>query len=336
MNKLSFNLQNKSVYGVGAALVDLLAREELSWITQNGAKVGDMQLVDSARSRELVANLSGPAVEVPGGSACNTLVGISLMGGSTKFVGRVGNDRLGNFYGQYLKNCKVKAQLSVSNNAETGRVLSVVTPDAQRTMFTLLGASQLDVEDLPEIDDSAGLVHVEGYLAFNEKVFRKVMQQAKRANVPVCLDLASVSVVHFCRALLQETLDSGAVHILVANEDEGAAWSGCGQVQEIISLLRKSSPVAILKLGARGALVAQSEEIFSVQAPMVKAMDTTGAGDLWAAGLLRGLQMGWDLQRATRLAAAVAAEVVQVMGTIIPQGGWDRVAQTISKLEHAR
>ena len=314
----------KRIVGVGAALVDLLVNVQDSWIQENKAVKGDMQLVDFSRIESLLSTL--PAYEkVPGGSACNTLVGYAKLGGEAAFVSKTGEDELGKLFALHLKNSNVQSLIKPANEP-TGRVLSVVTPDAERTMFSYLGASDtLALDDFPEgVFDGAALTYIEGYRAFDAKTFRGVLERSKAAGVPTALDFGSFGVVNVCRSLFESLFAEGLIDMIFANEEEAKAYTG-KEPREALEELAKYTSLAVVKLGAEGALVSHKGIVFEITAKKVQALDTTGAGDLWAAGFLFGFLSGSDIPDCGKLASEVAAEVVQVQGASIPDSVWNRL-----------
>ena len=314
----------KRIVGVGAALVDLLVNVKDSWIQENKAVKGDMQLVDFSRIESLLSTL--PAYEkVPGGSACNTLVGYAKLGGEAAFVSKTGEDELGKLFALHLKNSNVQSLIKPANEP-TGRVLSVVTPDAERTMFSYLGASDtLALDDFPEgVFDGAALTYIEGYRAFDAQTFRGVLERSKAAGVPTALDFGSFGVVNVCHSLFESLFAEGLIDMIFANEEEAKAYTG-KEPREALEELAKYTSLAVVKLGAEGALVSYQGTVFEIKAKKVQALDTTGAGDLWAAGFLFGFLSGSDIPECGKLASEVAAEVVQVQGASIPDSVWNRL-----------
>ncbi len=319
----------KNILGVGAALMDLLAHVDDSFLATTGGSKGGMTLVDPQVQKELLARLPVQASEAPGGSACNTLVGLARLGTHARFLGRRGADARGD----RLETALVAAGLDlalVRGPEDNGCVLSCVTPDAQRTMFTSLGAAAAFGPG--EIDESrfedVGLVYIEGYLLFNAPLFDRLLDIAARRGIPVALDCGSFEVVGIFRERLHELLGARAISILLANEDESKALTGTDP-EPSLEWISQHVDIAAVKLGARGALLAQGGKRAIVQAvPVARVVDTTGAGDLWAAGFLAGLDRGLDLAAAGHLAAGVAAEAIQVLGAQIPQDGWHRLGVT--------
>ncbi len=313
------------IAGIGSALVDLLIFESDEFVARTGAQKGGMTLVDDAYITNLLSQTKNKPAIVPGGSACNTILGAGNLGGPARFMGKRGDDEMGLFFENSLKASHVEPRLSVSSSP-TGRVLSVITPDAQRTMFTCLGASSESTADEVDVQDfaDAAVIHIEGYLLFNESLMRRAVELAKQTNARVSLDLASFTVVNAKRDILMEL--ASKVDILIANEDEASAFTGMKTEHEAMAALAALCPIAVHKLGKRGSIISRIGETITVG---IKgdgsALDTTGAGDLWAAGFLYGIINGFSLERCGELASACGYEVCQVQGASIPADGWKRI-----------
>ena len=318
----------KKVLGMGAALVDILANVDDAWIESQGVQKGGMNMVDWPQMEKFLAALKNP-LRVPGGSTCNTMVGFSRLGGKAAFISKIGNDELGKLFQEHLKNNGVESKLGMSD-AATGCVFSAVTPDAQRSMWTYLGASDfLASEDfVPALYDGVGLLYAEGYRAFNADCFKKSFTLARSLGVETALDFSSFGVVDACRGTFDELFAAGMIDIIIANEDEAFAYAGVKE-EAALDVLAGKAKVAVVKIGKRGALIAKDGKVTRVQAGAAKAIDTTGAGDLWASGFLYGYMNGWDMERSGNLGSVVSNEVVQVMGAQIPEDGWKRILATI-------
>jgi len=315
------------IVGIGSALVDFLVHAEEAFIEQApGAVKGGMTLVDSTSIDKTVALAAKKPQVVPGGSACNTVIGVGNLGGRGRFVGKRGTDELGDLFETGLKSNGAEPFL-LQAPTPTGRVLSIITPDAQRTMLTFLGAA---AEILPEevrkgCFQEAAVVHVEGYLLYNPDLLLAVFEEARRAGACISFDLASFTVVEDSVDILEDLVDR-YVDILIANEDEARVFTGHTDEARAIEALSKRAALAVLKLGPGGSRVAFEGRIVGVE-PMGdgRAIDTTGAGDLWAAGFLYGLVNGFSLEESGRLGSACGYEVCQVVGAGIPSPGWDRI-----------
>ncbi len=316
----------KLIVGVGSALIDILAHADEGFLSKTGAVKGGMTYVNKEFIDETLLLSSQPPTLVPGGSACNTVVGVGKLGGAARFVGKCGNGVMGEFFENDLKRQNVEPAL-LRSDSPTGRVLSIITPDAQRSMFTFLGASaELRPQDITkDCFSNAAIVHIEGYLLFNPELILKVLKTAKSTGARVSLDLASFNVVKESHELLQHIVES-FVDILIANEDEALAYTGHKDETRAIQALAADVEIAVLKVGKRGSFIACSDQIVPIQpktgAPVI---DTTGAGDLWAAGFLYGLVNGYALEQCGELGSACGYEVCQVVGANIPDAGWERI-----------
>lgn len=316
----------KLVVGVGSALVDILTHEDDAFLIQTGAVKGGMRYVDRQFIETVLSQASGRPKIVPGGSACNTVVGVGKLGGAARFVGKCGNGSWGSLFCKDLVDQNVEPAV-IRSNSPTGRVLSIITPDAQRSMFTFLGAS---AETSPEemhkgCFDGAAIVHIEGYLLFNPDLIMGALQAAKAVGARISLDLASFTVVEQSRELLADLVDH-YVDIVMANEEEARAFTGAASETEALEMMAEKTDIAVVKVGPRGSYIARDGQTWKVDAMGDgRAVDTTGAGDLWASGFLFGLVKGYPLDQCGRIASACGYEVCQVVGATIPTDGWDRI-----------
>lgn len=314
------------IAGVGSALIDILACEDDAFLQRVGAVKGGMTYVDSAFIDQTLAMMSAPPQVVPGGSACNTVAGVGRLGGKARFVGKCGSGPMGRLFRSDLEKQGIKALLFESDSP-TGRVLSIITPDAQRSMFTFLGASAQTRPDEISADCFAGaaIVHIEGYLLFNRELITTVFKSARQAGALISLDLASFNVVEDASDILPELI-AEYVDILLANEDEAFAYTGIRNDQKAIYALSENVAIAVLKTGPRGSLIAHEGRILTARAHGDgRAVDTTGAGDLWASGFLFGLVKRMPLQHCAELASLCGYEVCQVVGANIPEARWKTI-----------
>lgn len=323
---------DKLIVGVGSALVDILCNEDDGFLDRTGAAKGGMTLVDKAFIESTLSRITGKPTIVPGGSACNTLIGIGKLGGSARFVGKCGSGQWGQLFREELTRSHVEPVLFPSKSP-TGRVLSIITPDSQRSMFTYLGASSetQPAELTGRCFDKAAIVHIEGYLLFNPELMITAIRAASEAGALVSLDLASYTVVEESRELLNRIIID-SIDIVVANEDEARAFTGCADEREALSSLASKAAIAVVKVGKRGSLIAQGGQTIQID-PIGDgyAVDTTGAGDLWAAGFLYGLVNGFSLEKSGRLGSACGYEVCQVVGATIPDEGWVRIKKVLKE-----
>jgi sugar/nucleoside kinase (ribokinase family) len=320
----------KLIVGVGNALIDILAYEDEDFVKKTGAAIGGMTYVEKDFIEQTLATLSKQPITVPGGSACNTNVGVGRLGGVTRFIGKCGNDELGTFFENDLKRQNVEPAL-LQSNSPTGRVLSIVTPDAQRSMFTCLGAAaEMLPQDISEkCFENAAVVHIEGYLLFNSQLILKVLKTARASGALISLDLPSYNVVKESHELLRHIVET-FVDILMANEDEAQAYTGQADEAGALNALAEKVDMAVLKIGERGSLIAHKNEMLPIRPQgSGHAIDSTGAGDLWAAGFLYGLVNGYPLEKCGVLGSACGYEVCQVMGANIPETGWERIKRLL-------
>jgi sugar/nucleoside kinase (ribokinase family) len=248
----------------------------------------------------------------------------------TAFLGMLGDDEDGEFYkAKYEEMGGDTSRFSSTSSCHHGRCLSLVTPDSQRTMRTDLGAAATLSPDSITIEKFQDIqhVHIEGYIIFNEPLTRQVLKLAKQAGCSVSLDLASFEVVNATRSILPSLLEY--VDIVFANEDEGAAFCGTDDQDHAIELLSRYCDIAVLKLGKEGSIVLKNGEKIQIKPELATAIDTTGAGDLWQAGFLYGVLNGLSLEDAGAYGSILGAEVVQVMGAVIPDETWTKIKTKI-------
>jgi sugar/nucleoside kinase (ribokinase family) len=309
--------------GVGSPLVDLILLVKDNFISKHVAgEKGGMVMVDAEVIETLLKANDKDPTQSAGGAAANTTVGCANLGIHTAFIGTCGDDAYGDFYHHALLHQGCEPRLIRRADMPTGRVLSMVTPDAERTMRTCLGAAATLTPEHFNAQTFAGarVVMLEGYTLFNHDLTRAVARAAKDAGCELALDFASFEVVRANVAVINELLD-GLVDIVFANEDEAKAWNDISPEAALEELAQKVKVVAV-KLGKEGALIARGKERVRVNADVVEAIDTTGAGDCWAAGFLAGYLRGLSLEECGRLGSQSGAAVVQVMGGQLPREKW--------------
>jgi sugar/nucleoside kinase (ribokinase family) len=307
------------VVGIGNALVDVLSRESEAFVTAQRLVKGAMQLVDEARANELYAAM-GPAVEVSGGSAANTIVGVASFGGRAHYVGKVRDDQLGEVFRHDLRSVGVGYSTGAATSGPaTGRCLIVVTPDAQRTLTTYLGASvQLGPADVDKgVIERAAILYLEGYL-FDppeaQRAFHAAAGVAHAAGRKVALTLSDPFCVDRHRAAFRDLVERH-VDILFANEAEIRALYEAADFDTALQQVRRHCAVAALTRSERGSVVVAGDDVHVIDAHPVRAVvDTTGAGDLYAAGFMFGLSRGRSLATCGRLGSLAAAEVIAHVG----------------------
>ncbi len=313
------------IAGVGSPVVDQVAHVSEDFLDTVEGDKGGMLLVDAQPLESLLATLAHPPVREPGGSAGNTAFALAQLGMPTRFVGVVGNDSAGDYYRECFATLGGDTRCIRTRDAmSTAQCLSMVTPDGERTMRTHLGAAaSMQAEDIPpEAFAGCRHVHIEGYLLFNRDLMIHVLRTAASAGCTISLDLASFEVVNDAKACLPELLDR-YVDIVFANEEEAEAYAGSDNPDDCLAKLAESCSTVAVKLGARGALLHNGRETCRVSAvPVETVVDTTGAGDLWAAGFLFGHINGHSLKQCGEFGAVLGAAVVQQEGGSIPGDQW--------------
>ncbi len=327
------NSKPVKVIGVGNPVVDLLARVDEAFVEAIPGEKGGMVLVSPEEMEDLLGKLDTPVERVPGGSAANTVFAMARLGADTAMLGKIRKDENGEFYQQAFRevggDC---SRFKFTDETPTARCLSLITPDSQRTMRTDLGAaSLLKAEEVGEQDfNTYQHAHIEGYLFFNSPaLFEKALHCAKAAGCTVSVDLGSFEVV---KAMGEDgtRLLKDYVDFIFANEEEAAEFCGSQDPQKALKEFASLCEVSAVKLGAEGSLLCCEGDECRVEAERVdRPIDTTGAGDLWAAGFLYSYLSGAPLQQCGRLGAALGAEVVQYIGPKIPSESWKKIYELI-------
>jgi sugar/nucleoside kinase (ribokinase family) len=318
----------KRVTGIGSALVDILVTVDDRFVANAGVPKGGMVYFDPPAIDRVLQDAGGTPQIVPGGATCNTITGIARLGGDARFIGKSGRDPFGERLASELSRQGIDTRL-VPSATPTGRVLSLITPDSQRSMLTYLGASAemaCDEFPPPHFQDCA-VALVEGYLVYNRDMFQHAMHSAHQAGARIALDLSSFTVVEENHQDFQSVVRQ-YVDVLIANEDEARAFTGQPDEGDALRALADQAELAVVKLGARGSLIAHGEQVITIPAlGKGGVVDTTGAGDLWASGFLYGLVQRLPLDQCGHLAALCGYEVCRVFGASIPEEGWQRIRQ---------
>ena len=311
------------VVAVGNALVDVLAKVSDDFlenqIAQYGMEKGAMTLIDETRAVELYTQLEG-SVETSGGSGGNTMAGYASFGGKGGFIGKVADDDLGKVFQKDLRDIGIKFDTQpLIMGAKTGRCIILVTPDAERTMNTFLGASvELKAEDIDEdLIAQAAVTYLEGYLFDKEKAkhaFIKAAEAAHNSGHRVSLTLSDPFCVDRHRSDFLRLVE-GHIDILFANEDEIKSLFMQEEFEDAISAVSENVEIAAITRGAKGAtIISDGKRIDVPAAPVNNVVDTTGAGDQFAAGFLYGFTNGRTLETSAKLGALAASEVISHIG----------------------
>lgn len=321
--------------GVGSPLLDGLAQVDDEFLRKEVAgEKGGMVMIQSSERNRLLDLLSKSISWAPGGSAGNTVFALARMGIPAAMLGKVGIDKEGELYTNTFKQLGGSTlEFVTTSRHSTGICLSLVTPDAERTMRSDLGAAAtLTAEDIQKTDFSRySIVLIEGYMLFSA-AFDAVIERAAAAGCKIAFDLASFEVVNIFRERLQDLLPK--VSILFANADEARALCGDLPPETMLEQLASTCHTVALKLGKDGAIVRHGNETVRVSARLVEnPVDTTAAGDLWAAGFLYGMAKRCPVQQAAEYGAVLSGEVVQVMGSVIPEQGWQRINQSLNFIQ---
>ena len=305
---------------IGNAIVDVIADTDDAFLNKQGLHKGSMRLIDEAEAVRLYGAM-GPGREISGGSAGNTAAGLAALGLKAAFIGQVADDQLGRIYQHDIEAQGIDFLVAARDDVRaTARSLILVTPDAQRTMNTFLGAAQMLEKhslDLSAVADS-GIIYLEGYLwdpAEPRAAMEAAIEAAHSAGRKVAFTLSDTFCVDRHRDGFWKLLRDGKVDILFANEAEAASMAMVNDVEEAIACLAKVVPTLVVTRSEDGATAISGGERASVPAePIERLVDTTGAGDLFAAGFLAGEARGLGLEASLRLGAIAAAEVIQHYG----------------------
>lgn len=324
--------ESPAIIGVGNALVDIVTRiDHDSLLDQLGFKEGSMNLVDSNTSNKIsLLTDSFHKEQTSGGSAANTIHGLAHLGVSCGFLGKVGKDKLGNIFKEDLIRCGVTPILKEGNDS-TGRAIALISPDSERTFATFLGAAiELTSQDLSFATFSKyQYLYLEGYLVQNHELILFCIKYARQNNLKIALDLASFNVVEENRDFLLEILENG-IDIVFANEEEARAIS-LKEPEDALNMLGDLCSIAIVKIGRHGSLIKQGNEVTQVAAYGNQRIDTTGAGDLFAAGFLYGQVNQCSCQTCAEIGSILACYVIRYPGARIPDSEWSEIINLVQK-----
>jgi sugar/nucleoside kinase (ribokinase family) len=322
----------KKVLGIGNALVDIiffLKNDEL--LSQFALPKGSMQLVDAKKAQQVEeASAACNKYMASGGSAANTVHGIARLGMPAAFVGTVGRDEVGRFFEQDLKACAITPLLSISDTQNTGQAISLVSPGGERTFATYLGAA---VEVMSDNFDTSLFrqydhLHLEGYLVPNRVLTEKILTLAQEYGMTLSLDLASYNVVESNLDFLK-SITTRFNPLVFANEDEARAFTGQTDPRKALEVFASLCDTAVVKVGSKGSLIYHKGSYYTVNSIPVKCMDTTGAGDLYAAGFLYGFLNQYHPEVCGKIGSLLAGKVIEEAGAKISDASWKYILENL-------
>ena len=319
----------KKIIGIGSALVDILTRIDNDEVLKEiNIPKGSMQLVDEKSSAAIGDRLGKyESVMAPGGSAANTIHALAKLGVEAGFISYVGKDEMGKFFEESMSSVGVKPMMFHSDTA-SGTARTIISPDGERTFATNLGASlELDENVInAETFVDWDYCYVEGYLIANKNLFKKTILTAKDSGCKVILDLASYNVVEDNRDFLNELLPY--IDIVFANEEEAKALTNTS-AEESLYYIADRAEIAIVKIGKKGSLIKRGDETVQIGCNKVEVIDTTGAGDMYAAGFLYGLINDYDLEKCGTIGNLLAESIIQVIGAKMDEDRWKMFKKSI-------
>jgi sugar/nucleoside kinase (ribokinase family) len=317
-------LNRKAAYdviGIGSALLDFIVKVDEADLAAFGLTKGGMQLIDEARSRDILSRLAGREMEIaPGGSAANTLAGLAMLGGQGVFLGTVGTDEHGDRYIQETEKSGVKSEIS-RHDCMTGHAITFITPDSERSFATHLGAAlhfgAASVSE--ELIKKSRIIHFEGYL-FEPPTLRdacmRAIEIAKRNEVLVSIDLSDPSLIERIRPIFNDVTREYA-DILFVNEEEAKVFTGLER-EDALKELYNLCQFAVVKLGEDGSLIMTDETVYRIPAYRTDVVNTNGAGDMYDAGVLYGITSGLRADKAGKIGSYLSSKVVSQVGARLP------------------
>lgn len=322
------------IIGMGNALVDVLVRiDDDSLLEKLHLPKGSMQLIQEDTLSEIRKYTSGMKIHrSTGGSAGNTVCALAALGANPGFIGKVGQDETGAFFGDTLRQRGVNALLATCD-LPSGIASTFISTDGERTFGTYLGAAAaLRAEDLSrKMFAGYNYLYIEGYLLQDHDLMLRAVQLAKEEGLQVCLDMASYNVVEAERDFFDQLIVK-YVDIVFANESEALAYTGKAPHEALEEIASKCS-IAVVKTGKEGSLVKKGTEVIQLlSCPVDNVLDTTGAGDFYAAGFMYGLTCGYSLEKCVQISTILATAVIQEVGTTLPAKKWDEIKLNIESL----
>lgn len=322
------------VLGMGNALVDIIMRlPDDKLLEELELPKASMQLIDAERLEKIQSRLADLETELSsGGSAANTIHGLAALGVKTGFIGSIGKDEYGNFFQKDMEEKGIEPVFYYSDSP-SGRAMALVSPDSERTFGTFLGAAlELNSDHITtELFEGFDLLHIEGYLVQNHALIEKAVRMAREAGLEVSIDLASYNVVEENQDFLEQIL-SNYVTIVFANEEEARAMTGM-EPKSALKELSRMCGKAIVKIGKDGSWIKTGKEAIHVEAVSTNPVDTSGAGDIYAAGFIYGLTRGLSDYQCGQAGSILAGKVIEFIGPKIPLAVWGDVLALIKRIE---
>jgi len=324
----------KKILGIGNALEDVLVQlENDAILSELGISKGSMQLIDADKRAQIFNRISGMQLQfASGGSASNTLLALAKLGVEAGFIGKIGNDEYAELYFNAIKEAGVTPYL-YKEEAPSGTAITFISPEGERTFGTYLGAaSNLVADELQEaLFRSHAYFYIEGYLVQNYQLIETAVKMAKAQGCLISLDLASYNVVEENREFLFRLIEE-YVDIVFANEEEAKALTG-KDARKSVLLLASKVQIAVVKMGSQGSLVMQGDTLVHVPAIEVRMVDSTAAGDFYAAGFFYGLMHQLNLEQCGKIGTILASNVIQVVGTRLPESTWKRIRSDVKAIQ---
>lgn len=328
----------KKVLGIGNALVDVLIRLESDELLEKfQLSKGSMTLVDREKMNAVLSYSDSIGLDVnsrrsSGGSVANTIHGLAQLGGSAGYIGKIGDDEWGTFFRSYMEQNNICAGLFLGKE-DCGKSIVLISPDSERTFATYLGAAiELNAADLTiDVFKGYDFFQLEGYLVQNHDLVEAAVKLAKQAGSRISIDLASFNIVEENLEFLQRIVTQ-YVDIVFANEDEARAFTGKSDPAEALEEIAKLCSIAVVKIGKDGSLIKEGDQVCKIDVIPAKAIDTTGAGDLYASGFFFGLANGQSIEVCGKIGSITSGNIVEVLGAKMDEARWQKIRSQVKEL----
>ena len=317
------------IIGLGNALIDLLVMlDDDNLLSHMGLCKGAMQLISATKFQELNKIITSKEVYMStGGSAANTIQALASLNTPVGFIGKIGEDEYGRFFAKSFKAKNIDCHLICDKEQASGVATTFISKDSERTFGTYLGAAAdlIDSEIFGEVLSEYDYLYVEGYLVQNHELILRAMKLSKELGLKICIDLASYNIISgdlsFFKRLIKDYVD-----IVFANEDEAYAFTGTEDPVEALNLISETCEIAIVKVGSKGSYVKDKKSAHHIKTFQDDCViDTTGAGDYYAAGFLYGHTKGFDIETCGNIGALLSGHIIQVVGANLSESRWDTV-----------